>query len=201
VSCGKRWRLPLECPQRGWVPVTAEDPGDLSGECEACGTEIRHAHTLTHEDWPEELTVGVQCAERLSTEYAVQIRAGERRAKRAHRERSSWTTIGWKESRKGNPYRKTRDGFIVTVFINVTKWYKDDPSRRAEEISGWRYVVSHPQAPKAQFSGDFSSDDTARLAAYEVVVAARIGLKELNKRLAEAARGAGQQMFTPGETT
>lgn len=52
-------------PLAGWEEVGEEDLGDLCGECDLCGTSIRHVHELWHPDWGT-LDVGAGCAEALT---------------------------------------------------------------------------------------------------------------------------------------
>lgn len=38
-------------PRTGWEYISEEDLGDLSGECDYCGTELRYLFTIYHENW------------------------------------------------------------------------------------------------------------------------------------------------------
>ena len=65
-------------PHKGWQHIGVEDLGEgiSSGEeipyehCEMCGNErIRYVHILKHPDFPHELRVGCDCAEKLIIGY------------------------------------------------------------------------------------------------------------------------------------
>jgi hypothetical protein len=43
-----------------------DDLGDLCGECEICGTEIRYVYTIWHPNWPESFEVGCECCDRMT---------------------------------------------------------------------------------------------------------------------------------------
>lgn len=52
-------------PNFGWDYVGDDDLGDLSGSCEACGTEIRYLFHIQHPHW-EPLVVGTICCDNLT---------------------------------------------------------------------------------------------------------------------------------------
>lgn len=52
-------------PFTNWVCVGQDDLGDVSGECELCGNEIRYVFFLQHEKWPA-LEVGETCCDHLT---------------------------------------------------------------------------------------------------------------------------------------
>jgi hypothetical protein len=54
-------------PRSGWILVSMDDIGDLSGVCErkGCGSEIRYAHYIYHPKWGY-MTVGSTCVEILT---------------------------------------------------------------------------------------------------------------------------------------
>lgn len=53
-----------------------EDLEDLVGECDNCHQAIRYAHLISHPDWGF-MTVGAQCAEKLTSEYGLSEREEE----------------------------------------------------------------------------------------------------------------------------
>ncbi len=67
-------------PTDGWIFVYYEDLGDLVGECEFCGTQLRHAYLVHHEGW-EPIQVGTECCDQLtgSREATNRRREAERR--------------------------------------------------------------------------------------------------------------------------
>lgn len=73
-------------PLVGWTLVGYDDLGDLEGECELCGTQIRHVFTVFHEKWPP-LQVGEFCCDGLTgntyaTAYMDDKRRDQARQKR-----------------------------------------------------------------------------------------------------------------------
>ncbi|WP_454654106.1 HNH endonuclease [Bosea beijingensis] len=52
-------------PFTNWVCVGQDDLGDVSGECELCGNEIRYVFFVHHEKWPA-LEVGETCCDHLT---------------------------------------------------------------------------------------------------------------------------------------
>jgi hypothetical protein len=52
-------------PRVGWTCVGENDLGDLCGNCELCGTEIRYVFLIHHPQW-EPLAVGTICCDNLT---------------------------------------------------------------------------------------------------------------------------------------
>lgn len=52
-------------PFIGWECVGYDDLGEPSGECELCGSSIRHVFFVRHEKWPS-LEVGETCCDHLT---------------------------------------------------------------------------------------------------------------------------------------
>lgn len=52
-------------PQSGWLCVGDNDLGDLIGECEYCGNDLRYEFFIEHDNW-EPLTVGTNCCDKLT---------------------------------------------------------------------------------------------------------------------------------------
>jgi len=73
-------------PKTGWEYISEEDLGDLIGECDYCGTELRYLFTIYHEDWGC-LEVGTVCCDTLteSDSASAYARAQKRRENRAKR--------------------------------------------------------------------------------------------------------------------
>lgn len=60
-------------PNEGWTLYTQDDLGGLYGECECCGTSLRHVFYIQHDKW-EPMAVGTVCCDNLTdtteaTEY------------------------------------------------------------------------------------------------------------------------------------
>ena len=58
------WNKP-GIPHTNWTYLHEDDLEDPSGSCEMCGTSIRYAVTLVHDDYGE-LVVGRKCADKLT---------------------------------------------------------------------------------------------------------------------------------------
>jgi len=57
-------------PSIGWKCFGDDDLGDLCGNCELCGTELRYVFFISHPHW-EPMEVGTVCCDHLTeTEYA-----------------------------------------------------------------------------------------------------------------------------------
>lgn len=52
-------------PQTGWHLVGSDDLGDLSGECELCGTYLRYTFAVIHPTWGS-MMVGTNCCDKLT---------------------------------------------------------------------------------------------------------------------------------------
>lgn len=52
-------------PQSGWILVGTDDLGDLCGNCECCGTDLRYVFAIVHPHW-RALAVGTVCCDRLT---------------------------------------------------------------------------------------------------------------------------------------
>ena len=136
---------------KGWTSYHVQDLGDLTGNCEACGTEIRYVHYLSH---PEHtgMAVGVECAGKLTGDYSIPARhAKEFRGKKKYPEyfahtwtpikgdiKGSWTRIGDLYVTVKNPYR----GWIA-VFepIGPGKKCSYPPGGRSLEAAAHKALV------------------------------------------------------------
>lgn len=52
-------------PQFGWQLDGWDDLGDLIGNCELCGTDLRYIHAVHHPDWGS-MAVGTDCCDHLT---------------------------------------------------------------------------------------------------------------------------------------
>lgn len=52
-------------PSDGWECMGFDDLGDISGECEVCGTSMRYVFHIVHRKWPS-LEVGEVCCDHLT---------------------------------------------------------------------------------------------------------------------------------------
>lgn len=87
-------------PQSDWALIATDDLGDLCGECDYCGTEIRYVFAITHPKWGA-MAVGTDCCDRLTltheaSEYhAKYTKARERRARFLTSKRWKWRSDAW----------------------------------------------------------------------------------------------------------
>lgn len=80
-------------PGEGWSLVAEEDLGDLAGNCQFCGTDIRYVFTVAHPRWVS-LNVGSDCCDRLTgTAQASEIE--RQRRNRAARRRAFVSSDRW----------------------------------------------------------------------------------------------------------
>ncbi|MGK6355051.1 hypothetical protein ACMGDH_07465 [Sphingomonas sp. DT-207] len=52
-------------PQSGWTLIASDDLGDLCGNCELCGTELRYIFAVEHPSWGA-MAVGTDCCDKLT---------------------------------------------------------------------------------------------------------------------------------------
>jgi hypothetical protein len=106
--------------------------------------------------------VGFCCAAKLAEAYVDGMADAERehknaRARRA-REHRTWCDEGrWRISKKGNLWRKTRDGFRATIYAGNGEWHA---------------VVSHPDSDNKGYGG-FPTVEAAQLGTWDILCAAR----------------------------
>lgn len=71
-------------PSKNWECTASDDLGELSGECDLCGSSLRYVFLVTHENW-DPMTVGETCCDHLTGSTAAsdhmesQIRLSSRR--------------------------------------------------------------------------------------------------------------------------
>jgi hypothetical protein len=121
-------------PFIGWRCVGHEDLGDLSGNCELCGNEIRHVFLIEHDLWPH-MEVGEVCCDHLTeTKQASDHIEGIRRFKsRQARFVNSrrWQSAGNSAEiihQKGRQIIVQRKGEEFTLVIDGTKGKKRFPT-------------------------------------------------------------------------
>lgn len=82
-------------PRRGWECIGYDDLGDLIGECELCGTDLRYLYLIQHPKWPA-MEVGTDCCDNLtgSADASEHLDAYKKRTDRMKRFASSqrWKT-------------------------------------------------------------------------------------------------------------
>ncbi len=95
-------------PTEGWICDGDNDFGDLIGECDRCGTQLRYEFYITHNLW-HDMIVGTDCCDELTgtKEASDKRRLIERR--KAFCDTSCWS------SERGNLRRKFKNVEIDIV--------------------------------------------------------------------------------------
>lgn len=123
-------------PRFGWDYVGEDDLGDLSGNCELCGNEIRYQFHIQHPNW-EPLAVGTVCCDHLTgTNHASNFMESFKRFQ-SRRERFVESSR-WQQERGIQSIRQkglvlqiseSKGGF--QILLNQRKGAKRFPSLRA----------------------------------------------------------------------
>lgn len=100
-------------PQSGWEYIGEEDLGDLIGECDACGCQLRYEHEIYHPLWGY-LFVGCECADRLTQSTNASI-VENQRIKKSRRFYSFKSSSKWEQHKNGH--------FLVFKKFKVKIWY------------------------------------------------------------------------------
>lgn len=109
-------------PNFGWEYVCDEDLGDLIGECENCGNNMRYAFHIYHEKWGC-IQVGRQCCDNLThsleaSNHMESLRRFENR-KRNFIKSHKWKDIGNQHSIKKNLFEiiieEVENAYILTI--------------------------------------------------------------------------------------
>jgi hypothetical protein len=148
-----KWRQP-GVPHRGWQCVNVEDLGEPIATCEMCEVmSIRYVHEMFHPDY-ETLHVGCICAGHMEQDLAGARKREQDFKQRASR-RSRWLDRRWRESRNGNSFLNTQDGFNVVVF---------------EKGEGWGARFVDKRTGRTRFSRrPYASEAEAKLAAFDEI--------------------------------
>lgn len=99
-------------PRGDWECIGSHDLGDLIGECELCGTDLRYLYLVQHPNWPA-MEVGTDCCDHLtvSTDASEHLNAHKKQADRVKRFVSS---PRWKTGAAGAITIK-QGGFIIAI--------------------------------------------------------------------------------------
>jgi hypothetical protein len=115
-----KWGRP-GVPQRGWRCLFITDLEEPAHTCQMCeAKEVLYVHSMQHDDYPEILDVGCECAARMEPSRRnapARVREMKNRTKR----RANWLTRRWRVSVKGNPWLKTH-GHHITIFRKGRYW-------------------------------------------------------------------------------
>ena len=94
-------------PDSGWDYFGDEDLGDLSGQCELCGTDIRYVFFVQHPKW-EPLAVGTDCCDNL-----IRTKIATERRKFADRLGRFLNSARWQ--RKGYSHCITQKQIVIQI--------------------------------------------------------------------------------------
>lgn len=152
-----RWDKP-GIPQKGWIETGVIDLADETEpgadvkyiQCEMCGNErIRFVHILTHHQYPHELRVGCNCAEKLTDDY-VNPKNIERTLRNRAIRKQNFLKQKWIRNSKGNYVLQYKQDCITIV-----------PSK-------YGYGVFYKNNPVWKYKGESIRDlETAEIAAFD----------------------------------
>lgn len=97
-------------PKVGWEFAGQDDLGDLCGNCELCGTEIRHVFLVHHPNWVS-LEVGEVCCDHLTDTHIASNFMESMRRYNARRKRFVGSSR-WQFNRRGHEYIKQQQILI-----------------------------------------------------------------------------------------
>lgn len=113
-------------PHKGWSCIGMEDLGedlehldadsrkDYYERCEMCNNEgIRYVHIMKHEEYPDELRVGQQCAVKMENDYA-NPKERETALRNKTNRRLNFLRKSWTKNAKGNHILKYK-GHHITI--------------------------------------------------------------------------------------
>lgn len=153
------WDKP-NIPHKGWTEIGMEDLGEEiePGEeikykqCEMCGNErIRYVHILSHPEYPGEIHVGCDCAERMTEDYVNPDKNERNLRNRVNRKRNFMKQVWHINPRTGN-YVLRYKGENITIM-------------RSRYGSGWGVIYANKSY--WQYNGRKINDlHTAKLVAF-----------------------------------
>jgi hypothetical protein len=151
-------------PKFGWAFVGYDDLGDLSGECEYCGTAIRHSFLVEHAKWGA-MEVGEVCCDNLT---------------------STQVATGFLESLVRHNQRRKR-------FVSSTRWVQEYPGVQSIKQKGiYLELVEHDGAYRLRVYGQlgkmvFPSVVEGKAGAFDLIESGAIS-KWLNKTRSSPSR-------------
>lgn len=106
-------------PQSGWGLLASDDLGDLSGNCELCGTELRYIFAIEHPSWGA-MAVGTDCCDKLTmTTEASEYH--DRYIKLVNMRKRFVGSSKWKQTPSGF-FKIKRAGIAAFIFPNGNKF-------------------------------------------------------------------------------
>lgn len=143
-------------PTYGWAYEGMDDLEDLIGECDYCHTSIRYAHLISHPDWGF-MTVGSQCAEKLTSEVGLSNREEEAK-KLAQRYRRYMKSPKWKTRKNGHfmdfddyHIKIWENGSLYSLEIVFSLWDRHTLKHRYEKKRGKQKYSSLEDAKTQAF--------------------------------------------------
>ncbi|NML55826.1 HNH endonuclease [Chryseobacterium cheonjiense] len=132
-------------PNYGWEYIGDEDLGDLIGECDNCGSNIRYVFHIYHEKWGA-LEVGTLCCDNLTdSQEASNLMESVRRFE--SRKKNFINSIKWKSSEHFHSIKKNL--FEIKI----------------DEIDDYFCLTIHNQKSKKRYS----SLELAKSSAFEAI--------------------------------
>lgn len=134
-------------PSIGWECFGDEDLGDLCGNCELCGTELRYLFFVSHPHW-EPMEVGTNCCDNLTgTGYASS--KVESIVRYRQREARFVDSVRWQIVR-GVPTIKQKQVTIEIVLgrsefrlrLNGVEGKKSHPTLEAAKVAAFEFIES-----------------------------------------------------------
>lgn len=158
-STGK-W-LDQDVPHRDWRCLEVEDLGSATELCQMCEREtIRYVHRMEHDDH-ETLDVGCVCAGHMEGDKeAAKLRDAILKSRTQRRDH--WLELGWKTSKNGNPYLKTRKN-------------NNDPKPHVVAITKSKFGQFSANVDGTYLNTWYPSIDKAKLGAFDHLWPARRG--------------------------
>lgn len=122
-------------PDSGWILEEELDLGNLSGQCEKCGTSNRYQFVLVHPEWSNVWSVGAVCCQHLTSDARAKDFA--ERAQKLQRSRGAFVNplaLHW----SGPKNDDGSNGPIDSCRMEGKLWHVN--RRGFWEGKGWRVV-------------------------------------------------------------
>ena len=132
-------------PNFGWEYICDEDLGELIGECERCGNNMRYAFHIYHKKWGS-LQVGRQCCDYLTDSFEASNHIESIRRFES-RKQNFIKSLKWKDI--GNIHTIKKNLFEIEI----------------EEIGSLFFLTIHGKKSKTKYT----SINQAKASAFEVL--------------------------------
>lgn len=105
-------------PRDGWQFEFDEDLGDLTGECEHCGTSIRYVFYISHVQWRTMIGVGTNCCDNLTgTDEASSLL--DSRSRYLSRKNRFVNSAKWDVSQDGRKHFLKKRNHEVVIHVGL----------------------------------------------------------------------------------